>query len=86
MTTFSRLAISKAEGAATLTGETMNITINLHNMNALELATLETLLRRQHKGQLADEVAAEGIANAGDDYAECQGIADEYFKASEYRG
>lgn len=57
----------------------MNITINLHNMNALELATLETLLRRQHKGQAADEVAAEGIANAGDDYLSYQEVADKYF-------
>lgn len=61
----------------------MNINFNLHNMNATELATLETLLRRQHQGRTADRVAQAGQENAGDDYASYQATADEYFEAND---
>ena len=61
----------------------MTFTLNLHNMTALELATLETLLRRQFKTQAADEVFAEGKANAGDDYQYYQETADEYFQEND---
>lgn len=61
----------------------MNINFNLHNMTATELATLETLLRRQFKNQDADEVFAEGKANAGDDYQDYQEAADKYFQEND---
>ena len=61
----------------------MNVTFNLHRMTAAELATLETLLRRQFKTQAADEVFAEGKANAGDDYQNYQEAADKYFQEND---
>ena len=61
----------------------MTFTLNLHNMTALELATLEGLLRRQFKNQAADEVFAEGKANAGDEYQDYQEAADKYFQEND---
>lgn len=60
----------------------MRFDLNLHNMTALELATLEALLRRQFK-LAADEVAAEGKANAGDEYQDYQDAADKYFQEND---
>lgn len=61
----------------------MKFDLNLHNMTALELATLETLLRRQFKSGAADEVFAEGKANAGDEYQDYQDAADKYFQEND---
>lgn len=61
----------------------MNVTFNLHRMTATDLATLEALLRRHQLPHHASEVAAEGLANAGDEYADAQETADRYFEEND---